>query len=480
MIYREFGKTRKQLSVLGLGGIRFPKELYMTEPGREELAELVREAWQNGINYFDTAPSYCNQKGELIYGMAFRHMKGFYVSTKSQISEDPTADAVRRRLETSLNRMGLEKIHFYHMWCILDLAQYHRVIAPGGPYWGALKAKEEGLIDHICFSAHCRGDEIAEIIKDGYFEGVTLGYNIINGRFRQEGVDAAREAGIGVITMNPLAGGVIPRNQDKFRFVREREGQSVSEAALRYNATTPGINVVLSGVSNREELHQNIKALEEPLTCDADYRKSVALKMDGMYDRLCTGCNYCQGCPKEIEISKLMLSYNQYVLNGKKDGSMLYELQDIWKADLEEKIPCIACKKCEGKCTQHLNIVERIREINNVLDRHIEQYKKHLKFIFGTDHRVAFYGMGGRAEKVYRDYRHYFGEQDVKAKLFLFDKNPNKHGLEPFVKGVKIGPPENLEGLGLDLLIISSTVYYDEIYMELKYLETYGIKIGGV
>ena len=480
MIYREFGKTGKQLSVLGFGGIRFPKELYMTESGQEELAELVCEAWRNGINYFDTAPSYCNQKGELIYGMAFRHMKGFYVSTKSQISEDPTADAVRQRLETSLNRMGLEKIHFYHMWCILDLDQYHRVIAPGGPYWGALKAKEEGLIDHICFSAHCSGDEIAEIIKDGYFEGVTLGYNIVNGRFRQEGVDAARKAGIGVITMNPLAGGVIPRNRDKFQFVQEFDGQSVCEAALRYNAATPGINVVLSGMSNREELYQNIKALEAPLTYNENYRKSVVLKMEGTYDHLCTGCNYCQGCPKEIEISRLMLSYNQYILNGKEDRSMLYELQEIWKTNLEETIPCIACKKCEGKCTQHLNIVERIQEINNILNRHIEHYKNHLNFLFGTEHRVGFYGMGGRAEKVYQDYQRYFGDQKIKAQLFLFDKNPNKHGQEPFVKGVKIGLPKDLETLELDVLVISSTVYYDEIYQELKYLEGYGVRLMGV
>lgn len=480
MIYREFGQTGKRLSVLGFGGIRFPKELYMTEPGREKLAELVCEAGRNGINYFDTAPSYCNQKGELIYGMAFRHMKDFYVSTKSQISEDPTADAVRRRLETSLKRMGLEKINFYHMWCILDIGQYRRIIAPGGPYWGALKAKEEGLIDHICFSAHCRGDEIAEIIKDGYFEGVTLGYNVINGRFRQQGVDAAREAGIGVITMNPLAGGVIPRNQDKFQFVQEYEGQSICEAALRYNASTPGIHVVLSGMSCREELRQNIKALEKPLSCDEDYRRSVALNMDGMYDRLCTGCGYCQGCPKGIEVSKLMLSYNQYLLDGQKDSSMLYELQNVWIADLEKTIPCIACKKCEGKCTQHLNIVERIKEINGVLERHIEQYKEHLNFIFGTSHRVAFYGMGGRAEKVYQDYRRYFGDQEIKAQLLLFDKNPNKHGQEPFGTGVKIEAPKDLEKLGLDLLIISSTVYYDEIYLELKYLERYGVKIEGV
>ena len=480
MIYREFGKTGEKLSVLGFGGIRFPKELYMTETGREELSELVVEAWHKGINYFDTAPSYCNQKGESIYGLAFRHMKDFYVSTKSQISEDPTEDAVRRRLEVSLNRMGVDKIHFYHMWCILDIDQYRRIIAPGGPYWGAVKAREEGLIDHICFSAHCRGEEIAQIIREGYFEGVTLGYNVINGRFRQEGINAARKAGIGVITMNPLAGGVIPRNQDKFRFICEEEGQSTCEAALRYNAMTPGINVVLSGMSNYEELCANVRAMEAPLTCDEGYHQKIALKMDKMYDRLCTGCDYCQGCPQKIEISKLMLSYNQYILDGHKDNSMLYELQDVWKADLEENIPCIACKKGEKKCTQHLNIIERIKEINNVLNRHIRKYKDQLGFIFGTVHKVGFYGMGGRAEKVYRDYRQYFGEGEISAELFLFDKSPQKQGQEPFVKGVKIQAPMELEKYGLDLLIISSTVYFDEIYNELKYLEEYGVRIEGV
>ena len=216
MIYREFGKTGKQLSVLGFGGLRFPYDLYMTEAGREKCTELVVEAWKNGVNYFDTAPDYCESKSEQIYGAAFRCMKDFYVSTKSTINEDPKADDVRRRIEKSLDIMGLEKIHFYHMWCILDIEQYRRIIAPGGPYWGALKAKEEGLIEHICFSAHCTGNEIAEIIKEGYFEGVTLGYNVINSKFREEGVRAAREQGIGVITIHPLAGGFIPKNKDKF------------------------------------------------------------------------------------------------------------------------------------------------------------------------------------------------------------------------------------------------------------------------
>lgn len=480
MEYREFGNTGKKLSVLGFGGIRFPKELYMTEAGREELADLVVEANALGINYFDTAPSYCNQKGEAIYGLAFQRMKDFYVSTKSLVTEDPTADHMRRRLETSLDRMGIPKIHFYHMWCILDMEQYRRIIAPGGPYWGAVKAKEEGLIDHICFSAHCRGDEIATIIREGYFEGVTLGYNVINGKFRYEGIQAAREAGVGVITMNPLGGGVIARNREKFSFICEEGEQDTCAAALRYNASTPGINVVLSGMGSREELHKNVQAMEGPIVYDAQYHQRVGAQMDRYYDHLCTGCNYCQGCPREIDISRLMLSYNQYMLNDREDGVLLYELQDIWKADLEETIPCIACGKCEKKCTQHLEIANRIREINEVINRHVRKYTDHLDFIFGTAHKVGFYGMGGRAEKIYQDYRKYFGDRPIRAEMYLFDKNPLKQGQEPFVKGVGIQQPCNLERFGLDLIIISSTVYYDEIYNELKYLEECGVRIEGV
>ena len=94
-------------------------------------------------------------------GAAFKAMKNpFYVSTKSNISSEKTADEVRARIDKSLKRLGVDKINFYHMWCILSLDQYRKVIAPGGPYWGALKAKEEGLIDHICFSTHCSGEEI--------------------------------------------------------------------------------------------------------------------------------------------------------------------------------------------------------------------------------------------------------------------------------------------------------------------------------
>ena len=256
MIYKPYGKTGKKVSAIGFGGMRFPEGCSI-----EEGAEIVRYASELGINYFDTAPNYCNDTSEDIFGEAFKQMpKDFYVSTKSSISSDPTGDDVRRRLENSLKRMGLEKINFYNMWCILTYDQYKRVIAKDGPYWGALKAKEEGLIDHLVFSTHASGEEIRMMVEDGLFEGVTLGYNAVNFPYRAEGIEAAYKHGLGVVTMNPLGGGLIPQNQEYFSFLKQNEAESTIQAALRFNACHESISVVLSGMGSKEEVRHNVEA----------------------------------------------------------------------------------------------------------------------------------------------------------------------------------------------------------------------------
>jgi len=159
MIYKEYGKTGKKVSALGFGGMRFNKEEY--DKDIEKCADIVRYASSKGINYFDTAPGYCEDKSEIIMGAAFKNMPNpFFVSTKSNYWSDKTADDVRRRCETSIERLGVDKINFYHMWCIMNMEHYRNVMAPGGPYEGALKLKEEGLIDHICISTHATGLQI--------------------------------------------------------------------------------------------------------------------------------------------------------------------------------------------------------------------------------------------------------------------------------------------------------------------------------
>lgn len=370
MLYKKYGDTGKKVSALGFGGMRFD----VKNNTIEENAEIVRKASELGINYFDTAPGYCDDKSEIIFGEAFKDMPNdFYVSTKSMVNKDSSADDVRKRLETSLERMGVEKINFFHMWCILDLDMYQRVIKKGGPYEGAVKLKEEGLIDHIVFSTHANGEEIEKMINDNLFEGVLLGYNASNFAYREKGLKAAYENGLGVVTMNPLGGGFIPDNEDFYSFIKNNPEDTVAQAALKFNMAHKEISVVLSGINNMEELEENVAAvdtLKEGEISEKRIEKMKAHLQEGL-DKLCTGCGYCLGCPQDIYIPAYMMAYNETIIKDDKD---LLEKKvngaRNWgplKSRPESRAEnCIECDLCEEQCTQHLPIIDRLKECAEV------------------------------------------------------------------------------------------------------------------
>jgi uncharacterized protein len=364
MIYREFGKTNKKVSVISLGGMRFGED-------EDEAVEVIQKAYSLGINYFDTAHLYCNSRSEHIFGKAFKNMKGeYYVSTKSMVSKDPTGQDVRNRIEASLKIMGIEKIHFFYMWCIMDLEEYHRIMVPGGPYEGALQAKKEGLIDHILFSTHCKGEDIVKIIEDQVFEGVLLGYNVINHPFRQLAVDSALKHNIGVVTMNPLGGGLIPQHKEYFNFLRERENETVSQAALRFNAAQKGITTVLSGMGTIKEVEENVDTINYPLTISQQKIIEIREKITDTMNVLCTNCGYCDKCPEKIKIPKYLEAYNLLLLKDPEEmKKRIYWLKE--NKSLKDKdaspLDCTACGKCEKLCTQKLPIIERLKEIGYIL-----------------------------------------------------------------------------------------------------------------
>ena len=364
MLYRDYGKTGKKVSVIGFGGMRFGTD-------EDYAVEVVRHANSKGINYFDTAPFYCNDRSEIIFGKAFKNMPGeFYVSTKSSVNKEATADQLRWRIENSLERLGVNRINFYHMWCIMDLKQYERVMAPGGPYEGALKAKEEGLIEHLVFSTHCKGEDIRKIIEDKVFEGVLLGYNVINYKYRQEGVEAALQHKLGVVTMNPLGGGLIPQHSEYFSFLKQYEKETVSQAALRFNAAQNGITVSLAGMGTIEEVNENVRTLDNPISFTSEKLKEINARLGDGLNNLCTTCGYCLKCPKKIKISTYLEAYNLMILD--KEETMHRHLN--WfkeKGSLKETdaLPeeCIACGVCEGLCTQKLPIIERLKELSQLM-----------------------------------------------------------------------------------------------------------------
>ncbi|MHB1484379.1 MAG: aldo/keto reductase [Saccharofermentanales bacterium] len=364
MIYKPYGKTGKLVSALGFGGMRFHKDEYDKDP--EICAEIVRYANTKGINYFDTAPYYCDDKSETIFGLAFKNMPGqFYVSTKSMITSDKTADDVRRRCENSIKRMNVGKIDFFHMWNILNLEQYNRVMAPGGPYEGAVKLKEEGLISHICISTHASGAEIKHIADEGFYEGVLLGYNATNFAFRQEGIKAAYEHGMGVVTMNPLGGGMIPNNPEFYSYLNEGTSDTLSQAALRFNISHKEISVALSGMGSREEIDENIVAAQSYTELSNEKMEEFKKHLNSSMDKLCTGCGYCNSCPEEIPIPKMMDSYNMKIITSQSDA-VKNQIKYYWNIKKSLAGKCSKCGKCERLCTQHLPIIERLREIDQM------------------------------------------------------------------------------------------------------------------
>ncbi len=357
MIYKKYGKTGKDISVIGFGGMRFPKSGDTYD--FDKCAEIVVKANELGVNYFDTAPYYNDDNSELIMGHAFKNMpNNYYVSTKSSQKE---GSKLREQLETSLKRMNLQKINFFHIWCILNMDDYRSRMVKGGAYEAALKAKEEGLIEHIVFSTHCNGDEIETIINEDCFEGMTVGYNILNFPFRQKGLQAALKKGLGVATMNPLGGGLIPQKADYFDFIRTSEDKTVVDAALRFNASHDEITTVLAGMGSVEEVIQNCKIGDNLKQLDEKKLKEIEGMLFNSMDKLCTGCRYCEHCPKKIPVSKYMLSYNNKILNDEK--AVLDDLKNHWGINSQHVKDCIECGICEGKCTQHLPIVSRLNDI---------------------------------------------------------------------------------------------------------------------
>jgi len=363
MIYKPYGRTGIEVSALAFGGMRF-----IDQDDVDSCAQLVKSAYDAGINYFDTAPGY--GKSEDLFGVAFKEMKRtrserpFYVSTKTSRSKP---DDIRRDLDLSLQRMNIDAIDFYHMWCIIKRDAYERRKAAGAlEEFGRLQ--EEGLIRHVCISTHMTGPEIGDLLADYPFAGVLLGYSAMNFAYREAGIEAAARQGCGVMVMNPLGGGLIPTHPERFAFVRTRPEESTVAGALRFIWSDPRITAALVGFSSPAQLAEALQAMDNhtPLT-EAELQQ-IRSHMSDAFNELCTGCRYCDVCPVDIPVVKYMEAYNHLMLSG-SEKEMLTRLRFHWginreNSDLDR---CIECGACEEACTQKLPILARFADIQRIM-----------------------------------------------------------------------------------------------------------------
>lgn len=366
MIYRKYGSTDIEVSAIGFGGMRFADQR-----DTDACASLVETAYDKGINYFDTATAY--GKSEELFGIAFKQMlktrdqKPFYVSTKT-FKSDPAL--IRKDIETSLKRMNLDYIDFYHVWCVLSQEDYEKRKA-AGVLAEFEKLKAEGLIKHICFSTHATSPEIENILADYPFDGTLMGYSVMDFPYRDAGLTAASKLNRAVVIMNPLAGGIIPQNPDLFNFVKTRPNETVPQAALRFLLNDPRITTALVGFSNQSDLSEAVSAVDGFEAITKEKIKEIRNQLQNAFTELCTSCRYCAKCPNDIDVPKFMDAYNLFLLNNNDTAKMLSRLSFHWDINAKNHPleNCTLCGRCELACTQKLPITKRLEFIRDELEK---------------------------------------------------------------------------------------------------------------
>ena len=375
MQYTEFGRTGIQVSRLGFGCMRFPSR---EVDGRkvfdeEESIRMMHRAMELGVNYFDTAPGYCEKQSEIIVGTALKGRRDkVYLSTKYP-SEEASGDDLERKLETSLKKLDTDYIDFYHMWGISLKTFVERLDTPDGPMARARKLRDAGVIRHISFSFHDAPENMIEIIRrgEGVFASVLCQYNLLD-RANEDAIAYAHEQGLGVTIMGPVGGGRLGAPSKVIQDLLPGKVQSSAEMALRFVMNNRNVNIALSGMSSMDMVEENaaVASNMEPLTPEEEARIAASLEENRrLADLYCTGCNYCMPCPKGInipEIFKIMNYHRVYGLTKFARDNYARIGKEPW-LNFQNAAACVQCGACEKKCPQHLHIREQLRAAHEAL-----------------------------------------------------------------------------------------------------------------
>lgn len=375
MQYVNFGKTGIQVSRLGFGAMRLPQREVngAREFDTEEGVRIMHRAMELGVNYFDTAPFYCEKQSEIIVGKALKGRRSqVYLSTKYP-TEHASGDDLQKNLETSLSKLDTDYIDFYHMWGI-DLECYeNKVDVKDGPLERAIRLKEQGVIRHISFSFHDDPKNMIEIIKrgKGVFESVLCQYNLLD-RSNEESIAFAHEQGLGVVIMGPVGGGRLGAPSEVIRSLMPGKVESSAEAALRFVMNNPNVNIALSGMGSMAMVEENCRVASnmQPLSREEQGRiETMMAENKRLAELYCTGCNYCMPCPAGLNIPEIFKMMNYHRVYKITDFAR-QEYQKIGKVDwmkYENAAACADCGACEDKCPQHLKIREQLKQTHAVL-----------------------------------------------------------------------------------------------------------------
>ncbi len=370
MIYKSFQNLK--LSALGMGCMRLPVcDGDHTQIDKKAVREMVAYAIEKGVNYFDTAWGYHNGNSERVMGEVLGEYprESFYLASKFPGYDLKNVEKVEEIFEAQLKKCDVEYFDFYlfHNVCELNIDAY--LDKKYGIYEYLMEQKKNGRIRHLGFSTHGTLDTMKRFLdaygKDMEFCQIQLNWLDWKMQNAKAKVELLNEMNIPIWVMEPVRGGKLasiePQYADRLKALRPEAG--VVEWAFRFLQSLPTVTVTLSGMSNMEQLKQNIATYEsdQPLT-DAEINVlfDVARAMTEKSTLPCTACRYCTSqCPMGLDIPSLIELYNEHSYSG---GGFLAPMAIGALPEDKKPSACLGCRACEAVCPQNIKISEMMTD----------------------------------------------------------------------------------------------------------------------
>lgn len=356
----------KEISRLGYGGMRFPKN--GDEVDMDAAVQLLRKAYEMGINYFDTAMVYHKGESEKIFGKAFEPYPrdSYLIADKMSIWLCSDEEDMKARFYNQLKTLKTDYIDFYLVHS-LNRNHYKKVKDLHCVEF-LQQMKQEGKIKHLGFSFHDTYQVFTQILNDYTWDFVQIQLNYLD--WHNQGAEQLyrelERRNLPVMVMEPVRGGYLATiDSERAKPFLELEPQrSIASWAIRWVESLPQVAVVLSGMSDLQQLEDNVATMThfEPMNeQELAAINRVVEEIRKVNEIPCTGCRYCMDCPMGVDIPEIFSIYSQYKIFGKEKAFVQDYEEVVEHGNGAEH--CVRCMACTTKCPQMIAIPDKLEMI---------------------------------------------------------------------------------------------------------------------